>query len=162
LRKYENRPDNRAKHSLYTQAKQYSDGKVFDISYRYMSDDWGIDSHTVDMRYRIPFGGSSYFEPHVRYYSQTAADFYTLSLVDGDPLPEHTSADHRLGEFDAITIGAKYGWKTGHGNDMNVRLEFYQQWGSVSRSELIGNQVNQDNYPDLNAIIFQFGYGFGQ
>ena len=159
---YENRPDARAKHSLYTQGKYFMNGKVLDISYRYMSDDWEIDSHTVDMRYRFPIGGRSYIEPHLRYYSQTAADFYTLSLVDGDPLPEYASSDHRLGEFDAITIGAKYGWKTRHGNDMNVRLEFYQQSGSVSRSQLIGNQVNQDNNPDLNAVIFQFGYGFGK
>jgi hypothetical protein len=135
---------------------------VLDISYRYMADDWEIDSHTVDMRYRIPFGGRSYIEPHLRYYSQTAADFYTLSLIDGDPLPEYASADYRLGEFDAITIGAKYGWETSNGNDMNVRLEFYRQSGSVARSQLIGNQVNQDNYPDLNAIILQFGYGFGK
>lgn len=158
---YEHRPGGRAKHSLYTQAKYYSSGKVLDISYRYMTDDWEIDSHTMDLRYRWPIG-NGYIEPHVRYYSQTAADFYSLSLVDGDPLPEYASADHRLGEFDAITIGAKYGWKTSNGNDMNVRLEFYQQSGSVSGNQLIGNQVDQDNYPDLNAIIFQYGYGFGK
>lgn len=159
---YEHRPEDRAKHSLYTQAKYFMDGRVLDISYRYMTDDWEIDSHTVDLRYRWPFGSSSYIEPHFRYYMQTAADFHTLSLVDGDPLPEYASADYRLGEFDALTLGAKYGWKTSHGNDMNVRLEFYQQSGKVARNQLIGNQVNQDNYPDLNAVIFQFGYGFGK
>jgi hypothetical protein len=158
---YENRPEDRAKHSLYTQAKYYASGKVLDISYRYMTDDWEIDSHTLDLRYRWPIG-NGYIEPHVRYYSQTAADFYALSLVDGDPLPEYVSADHRLGEFDAVTLGAKYGWKTRNGNDMNVRLEFYQQSGSVPGNQLIGNQANQDNYPDLDAIILQYGYSFGK
>ncbi len=160
--RYEHRPDERVKHSLFTQGKYFMNGRVLDASYRYMTDDWEIDSHTLDVRYRWPVGSSAYIEPHLRYYSQTAADFYTLSLVDGDPLPEHVSADHRLGEFDAVTIGAKYGWRTRNGNDMNVRLEFYQQSGSVARNQLIGSQVDQDNYPDLNAIIFQFGYGFGK
>lgn len=159
---YEQRPEDRAKHSLYTQAKYHMDGKVLDISYRYMSDDWEIDSHTVDLRYRWPLSGGKYIEPHVRYYSQTAAEFYTLSLTDGDPLPEYASADYRLGDFDAITAGLKFGWQTRGGNAMSVRAEFYQQSGNVSSGQLIGNQTNQDNYPDLNAIIVQFGYQFGK
>lgn len=159
---YEHRPSDRVKHSLYTQAKYYADGKVLDISYRYMTDDWEIDSHTVDLRYRWPVGSNSYIEPHLRFYTQTEAEFYSLYLVDGQPLPEYASADYRLGDFDAITAGVKYGWTTRGGNDMNVRLEFYQQSGDIPASGLIGNQVNQDNYPDLNAIIFQFGYSFGK
>jgi hypothetical protein len=159
---YEQRPDDRVKHSLYTQAKYFMSGKVLDFSYRYMTDDWEIDSHTVDVRYRWPIGANAYLEPHFRYYMQTAADFYSLSLTDGEPLPEFVSADFRLGEFDAITLGAKYGWTTSNGNDMNVRLEFYQQSSSISASQLIGSQLDQDNAPDLNAIIFQFGYGFGK
>ena len=159
---FEHRPDNRVKNSLYTQAKHFSNGRVLDISYRYMTDDWEIDSHTVDVRYRWPIGSSAYIEPHVRYYTQTEAEFYTLNLIEGDPLPEYASADYRLGDFDAITVGAKYGWKTKGGNDMNVRLEFYQQSGSIPGNQLIGNQTNQDNYPDLNAIIFQYGYRFGK
>lgn len=158
---YEHRPEDRVKHSLYTQAKYYMGGKVLDASYRYMTDDWEIDSHTVDLRYRWPVSGSSYLEPHLRFYSQSAAEFYTPSLVDGEPLPETASADYRLGDFDAITAGLKYGWKTGGGNDMSVRLEWYQQSSNVNSSQLIGNQVNQDNVPDLNAIILQFGYSFG-
>lgn len=159
---HEHRPSDRVKHSLYTQAKYYAGGKVLDISYRYMTDDWEIDSHTVDLRYRWPVGSNSYIEPHLRYYTQTEAEFYALNLIDGQALPEYASADFRLGDFDAITAGVKYGWQTKSGNDMNVRLEFYQQSGSIPSSQLIGNQVNQDNYPDLNAIIFQYGLGFGK
>ena len=159
---FEHRPDSRTKHSLYTQAKYYMNGKVLDASYRYMTDDWEIDSHTVDLRLRLPLSGGHYVEPHLRMYTQTAADFYRLSLTDGEALPEYASADYRLGDFDAITAGLKYGWKTGGGNDMHLRLELYKQSGNVSPDQLIGNQVGRDNYPDLNAIIFQFGYQFGK
>ena len=159
---HESRPDTRTKHSLYGQTKYYMDGKVLDASYRYMTDDWDIDSHTVDLRYRWPIGGSSYLEPHFRFYTQTEAEFYSTSLVSGAALPAYATNDYRLGDFDAITAGLKYGWKTGGGNDMSVRLELYQQRGDIPAGNLIGNQVGLVQYPDLDAIIFQFSYIFGK
>ena len=157
---FEGRPDDRVKHSLFTQAKFYSGGKVLDASYRYMTDDWDIDSHTIDVRYRWPISDHHYIEPHLRWYSQSDAEFYRLSLVDGAALPAFASSDYRLGEFDAITAGIKFGWKTRSENDLSVRIEWYQQMGAVPSGQLIGNQALRDNYPDLNALIVQFGYRF--
>ena len=159
---FESRPDTRTKHSLYGQAKYYMAGKVLDASYRYMTDDWDIDSHTVDLRYRWPINDKHYLEPHLRFYTQTAADFYRVGVVDGDPLPSHATHDYRLGEFDAITAGLKYGWETRNGNEMSVRLEVYQQRGSIPADRLIGNQVGLVQYPDLDAVIFQYSYRFGR
>ena len=159
---FEARPDERVKNSLYTQAKYYMNGKVLDASYRYMTDDWDVDSHTIDLRYRWPVSDSKYLEPHLRWYTQTEADFYRLSLTDGEPLPAYASADYRLGNFDAITAGLKYGWKTRNNNDMSIRLEWYQQTGSVPANQIIGNQASRDNYPDLNAVIMQFSYRFSK
>lgn len=162
LNRYENRPDSRTKHSLYGQAKYYMNGKVLDASYRFMTDDWGIDSHTVDLHYRWPIGDTSYLEPHFRFYTQSEADFYRVSLLDdGLPLPSYASADYRLGEFDAITVGVKYGWTLASGNEMSARLEFYSQDGDAPRNQLIGNQLSRDPYPDLEAIIAQFSFRFG-
>jgi hypothetical protein len=125
-----------------------------------MTDDWEIDSHTLDVRYRWPMGDSSYIEPHVRYYTQREAEFYRLSLDDSAPLPQFASSDYRLGNFDAITVGLKYGWKTRNENDMSIRVEWYTQSGTVPAGQLIGNQASRDNYPDLNALIVQFSYRF--
>ena len=162
---FENRPDTRTQHSVYTQAKYYMGGKVLDVSYRYMTDDWEIDSHTVDLRYRWPLGSEKYLEPHLRFYTQSEAEFYRLSLLDpndpnGAPLPAYASSDYRLGNFDAITAGLKYGWTTRNGNEMSVRLEWYRQTGTIPADQIIGNQANRDNYPDLNAVIAQFSYRF--
>jgi hypothetical protein len=159
---FESRPDSRSKHSLYGEAKYYINGKVLNGSYRYMTDDWDIESHTVDVRLRWPIGGNAYLEPRVRFYSQTPAEFYSTSLVDGAALPAYASNDYRLGDFDAITAGLKFGWKTSGGNDMSVRLEMYQQRGSIPAGQLIGNQVGLVQYPDLDAIIAQFSYRFGK
>jgi hypothetical protein len=158
---FESRPGERTKHSVYLQGKYYLNGKVIDTSYRYMTDDWDIDSHTVDLRYRWPLRSNSYLEPHVRYYSQSHADFYVASLDSSAPLPLNASADYRLGEFDAITLGLKYGWKTDSGNEWNARIEVYMADGSVPADRLIGNQAGRDMYPDLDAIIAQLTYRFG-
>ncbi len=159
---FEGRPDSRTKHSGYFQAKYYIGGKVLDASYRFMTDDWEIDSHTVDLRYRWPLNERNYLQPHLRFYTQTEAEFYRIGVVDSLPLPLYASNDYRLGNFDAITAGVKYGWKTRNDNDMSLRLEFYQQRGSIPADRLIGNQVGLVDYPDLDAIILQFAYRFGR
>ncbi|MGB5688455.1 MAG: DUF3570 domain-containing protein, partial [Woeseiaceae bacterium] len=157
---FEGRPEERTQHSLYAQAKYNMSGKVLDISYRYMTDDWEIDSHTLDARYRWPIGDRSYLEPHLRFYTQTEADFYRLSLDNSVALPAYASSDYRMGNFDGTTVGLKYGWKTRNDNEMSVRLEWYMQSGTVPSEQLIGNQAGRDNYPDLNALIAQFSYRF--
>ena len=159
--RFESRPDERTKHSLFTQAKYFMNGKVLDVSYRYMTDDWEIDSHTLDTRFRWPLSDTRFLEPHVRYYSQSAAEFYRVALVDGETPPAFASADYRLGDFDAITLGMKYGWQTGRGSDMSVRLEYYMQDGEPPAEQVIGNQADRDLYPDLDAVILQFSYRFG-
>jgi hypothetical protein len=159
---FESRPDERTKHSIYAQTKYYMVGKVLDASYRFMTDDWDIDSHTVDLRYRWPFGSDKYLEPHFRYYTQSHAEFYFPSIDDSLPLPAHASADYRLGEFDAITVGLKYGWKTESGNEWSARLEFYTTDGEVPGNLLIGtNQSGSEIYPNLDSIIAQISYSFG-
>jgi hypothetical protein len=159
--RFENRPDERTKHSLYAQTKYYMGGKVLDASYRFMTDDWDIDSHTVDLRYRWPLSDRHYLEPHIRYYTQSHAEFYRPSIDGGAALPSYASADYRLGEFDAITVGLKYGWETVSGNEWSARLEFYRSDGSIPGNLLIGNQAGREIYPDMDAVIAQLSYRFG-
>ena len=159
LFRFESRPDSREKHSVYGLAKYNMGGRVLDASYRYMTDDWGIDSHTVDVRYRWPLG-AGYIEPHVRFYTQKEADFYTTSIIDGAALPAYASADYRLGKFDALTLGIKYGWQTRNGQRFSLRVETYRQDGTIPDGLLFGNQVGLVDYPDLDALIVQFSYHF--
>jgi hypothetical protein len=158
---YENRPDTRDKQSIYGLYKRDFGGDVFDVSYRYMTDDWDVDSHTIDLHYRWNFDRGSYLQPHVRFYSQTAAGFYQTVLFNGTPLPEFASADYRLSEFDGLTLGIKYGWATRRG-EMSGRLELYQQTGNASPGSQVGSLQNFDLNPGLEAIIAQFSYNFGR
>jgi Protein of unknown function (DUF3570) len=157
---YESRPGTRDKQSFFGLLKRDIGGDVFDISYRYMTDDWGVDSHTVDLHYRWNFDGGSYFQPHLRFYSQTAADFFQTVLFDGRPVPEFATADYRLGEFNAVTVGFKYGRPTSRG-EFSTRLEVYTQTGDPNPGARVGSLTDLDLYPDLNAVIAQFSYRFG-
>jgi hypothetical protein len=156
---YENRPTTRDKQGLFGLLKKDIGGDVFDISYRYMTDDWDIDSHTIDLHYRWNLGSGSYFQPHLRFYSQTSAGFYHTVLLDGAPLPTFATADYRLSEFDAVTIGVKFGKPTSRG-EISGRLELYQQTGTATAGSQVGTLQNFDLNPQLNAIIAQFSYNF--
>lgn len=157
---YESRPDSRLKHSLFTELKHAFGPPVLHLAYRFMTDDWGVDSHTADARLRWPIGSSYFVEPQLRYYMQTEADFYRSSLRADDPLPAYASSDFRLGQFDAVTVGVKFGGATRAGGEWSTRLEYYMQSGEIPSGQIIGNQAQREQYPDLNAVIVQFGYKF--
>lgn len=143
---YENRPDNRTKQSLYAKVKRFIAGDVADISYRYMWDDWEVNSHTIDSHYRFNMASNWYLEPHVRYYKQKEAEFYRYRLLNTETIPKFVTADYRLGEMKATTIGIKIGFMlAGYAN--SVRLEMYQQSGDESPS-------------DVDAIIAQYSMRF--
>lgn len=158
---YENRPDSRSKHALYAGTKwAVNKEDILNVSYRYMTDDWGIDSHTVDLRYRFGMGGDQYIEPHLRYYTQTAADFYRRGLRNDEVLPQYVSADYRLGNLDGVTAGMQYGRRVGQHGEFRIRAEYYQQSGSVDETVNFGVQRQYDLFPTVDAYIVQLSYKF--
>ena len=89
-----------------------------------------------------------------------AADFYRYFLLDGEPIPDTVTADYRLGELTAQTIGIKFGYSGSKNSSWSVRLERYMQSGESHPDVAVGQLVNQDLYPDVDATIVQFGYSF--
>ncbi len=158
---YESRPDTREKQSLFGLIKRDIGGNVLEASYRYMTDDWGIDSQTIDVHFRWNLREGSYLQPHVRFYSQNEADFYHTVLFNGQPVPQFATADYRLGNFDGVTFGVKYGRETKQG-EWSARVEWYQQTGEPDPSARVGVLTGLDLYPDLNAMIAQVSYSFGK
>jgi hypothetical protein len=157
---YENRPTQRTRNSFYWQTKYAMDFGVADISYRFATDDWKIDSHTIDSRLRINLTDSTYIQPHLRYYQQAAAEFYRPFLLEDDALPEFASADYRLGEMTAYTVGLKYGMTLDNGNELAFRLEYYQQTPKNAGFNEPGVLQDVDLYPSLKAVIAQVSYRF--
>lgn len=157
---HESRPDSRSKQSVFGRIKHYAfDRDVIDASYRLQTDDYGLASHTVDLRYRWAFTASQSLTPHLRYYTQSAVDFYQPFLRDDEPLPEFYTADYRQGDFDAITLGLEYGYQFSSGNDLRLALELYQQTGD-NPANAPGQLSGKNIYPDLDAIMVRANYDF--
>lgn len=157
---YESRPDSRQKNSVFAQAKYHLSGSVIDVSYRYFWDDWQIKSNTIDFRYWLPFNHGGYLEPHIRYYTQEAADFYKPFINDAQELPLFMSADYRVGDLAATTLGLKYGHPNTDGTEWSVRLEWYHQTSNDVGKALPGSLTADDVYSDVDALILQFNYKF--
>jgi len=158
---YENRPDSRTQHSLFGLMKYHLDNSIFDASYRYITDDWEIQSHTIDTHWHFFAGDGSFWEPHVRFYQQDAAEFYTPFLAQTAATPEFASADYRIGEMTAITVGLKYGFQIGNGDRAEIRLEYYKQSPSkANEPQGIANLEGLELYPEVDALILQFNYYF--
>jgi hypothetical protein len=156
---YEKRPDSRQRNALFFGASHHLTEDVVNLSYRYFWDDWGITSHTLDLRYRYELGGS-YLQPHVRYYSQDAADFYTHNLILGTDIDATTGAvskqyasnDYRLAKSVTSTLGLKYGIPFGKNSEIAVR-------GEVIKQTLSDDGVPAgEEAPDLDALVLQINY----
>ena len=158
--RYEHRPDSRLKNSVYLLTKGALDTGVVDFSYRYSLDDWGIKSHTFETHYRYQFTSTFYGQLHLRYYRQSAADFYHTFLLDTAKEPVYGSADSRLGELDTYTFGVKFGHKLPDGFNISYRLELYQHKPLDNGAERVGQLAELALFEQVDAVIAQVGFTF--
>lgn len=147
---YENRPDNRLRRGLYWENRYAFDADTVTASYRYTGDNWGVVSHTAELKYRFEMGGGHFIEPQFRWYRQTAANFYRLYVLQGQPYLHAVSADPRLAEFTGRTIGLKYGYAFDKAGEISVRALRYVQQGTVQQA-ILPNLQGLDLYPGLKA-----------
>lgn len=154
---YEKRPDARTFQTLYWKGiHQFGNEDVLTLAYRYGWDDWGINSHTYDVKYRVELHNGHYLQPHYRHYNQSAADFYRQTLIDGN-IPDYASADSRLGELTTQTIGLKYGIVFDQDAEINFRVEYMHQTGKTRTEDAVGKLANVDLFPENEAAIVQVG-----
>ena len=160
---FESRPDSRLKQSFFIKYKRdLFDSHVFDSSYRFMTDDWGINSHTFDFKYKWRLSEVSYLEPHLRIYQQNDADFFTPFFTQGN-VPaagsgSYASPDYRLGEMMAYTVGLEYG-RDNVDRPWSIALEYYLQ-GLGGREGIFGELRNQDLSEDVSAFVVRFNMDF--
>ncbi|WP_455208006.1 DUF3570 domain-containing protein [Kaarinaea lacus] len=157
--RYEARPDSRLSQSLFARYIHQFNEDVIYLTYRYFWDDWGINSHAVDLRYRFEMGGGHYLQPHARYYVQSKADFYKPYLLDSEEgSVQAASADYRLGDMTTTTLGLLYGLELSEKSEFTIRAEVMKQAGDEPPK--FGALNNQILFPDVDSIIVQAGYSF--
>lgn len=159
--RYEQRSDSRLKQALFWQGKyQFTGGDILDGSYRFLFDDWGMTSHTLDARYRWRFTGHQYLEPQLRWYTQSAIDAYqpyatSAQLADN---PEALTADYRLGDFDAWTLGVRYGYRFNEQTELYTRLAAYRQLPRDFSSDT--TPADAGDLPQMTALMLTIGASF--
>jgi hypothetical protein len=157
---YEGRPRTRVRQSIYVGNKVALGAQVLDISARAYKDDWGIRSATLQASDRLPLSARLYAEPLVRYYHQSAADFFRYYLLSRDPLPAFASSDVRLGRFNAVTLGMTLGYKIGHGSEVYVRGSYYRQTGKSRPADAPGDLASEKLFSGVKAASIMVGYSF--
>ncbi len=122
----ENRPRRKDKVSLFAGLNHNFERlhAALDASYRYYHDTFGINSHTVSLLWLQKLGEHVVLQPSLRYYRQSAADFYYFDLdragvvTTYEPLLGETgtgqapfySSDYRLSYMQSVDAGLKVIW----------------------------------------------------
>jgi hypothetical protein len=163
--RFERRPSTRVRQSVHTSLRRFlgsgkGSGAVLTGEYRFYWDDWGLNSHTLDLYYRQPLGKGHAVQPHLRWYSQSEADFYRRWLVENQPLPEFASADVRLARMTAKTVGLTYFLPEIGKVHLSIAGEFYVQDGEHYPGDAFGSLKEFDLFPKLEVVMFRTGFSY--
>lgn len=136
---YDERPRNRSHETLLARWNHhFSDlNGTSRLAYRYYTDNWGIRSHTFDAEWVQAFGEGWRVAPALRFYTQTAANFYVEADPSLSPFPpnppanaRYFSEDQRVSAFGGFTMGVKLSKQLNLDTKVDVKFEQYGQKGA--------------------------------
>jgi hypothetical protein len=136
----ENRPDYREKWTVFAQVNHAFPAArgAIDASYRYYRDTFGQAAHTIDVAWFQHVGEKFTLRPTLRFYDQSAADFYIYDLdrtsivpVAGAPRPQGPfySSDYRLSAMRTWTYGLKLIYRVNDAFELDAAREQYDMRG---------------------------------
>lgn len=144
----EKRPDEKSKQIAYlalTRFVETLNGSA-EVGYRRYHDSFGIGANTVSLSWYQKVGDSFVVRPDVRWYEQSAADFYSVQFT-GDP--DYYSSDYRLSALRSWVYGAKVVWTPNQRFSADLSVERYEQSGK-------DGVTPADTYP--KAMVYQVGF----
>ena len=159
---YERRPSSKSLSTFYIAYKRAVGRGVLDISERFYRSSWGITSNTIDFGISAYVSESVWLRPHLRYYQQSAADFYQAFITESEfneilrGSRRDISADYRLSEFTGTTIGLELGLDE---SEVTIAIESYIQRIAEPNNKF-GALVGQDLIPNLETITLRIGFAF--
>lgn len=103
----DNRPDEKTQIAWSNSYRRFVRGAdaALHVNYRFYHDDFGVTSHTADMSWHQNLGSSFQVIPMLRYYTQSAANFFTNVDDFTRPATDFQSSDYRLSAFGAVSGG---------------------------------------------------------
>lgn len=102
-------PEHRLRNAVVLSASRhvFSDSAV-QGDYRFYADDWGLRSHTVELRYLINLPHNFEVRLRNRFYAQSKADFYQSSYAQ---IMRYMTFDKELGTLWTDLLGVKASWR---------------------------------------------------
>jgi len=140
----EKRPDSKDKLIVFTSLNHYFKAVRGGVegSYRWYNDSFGIQANTFELAWYQKFGPHFILRPQVRYYDQTAADFYDVRFTGS---PENYSSDYRVSALQAFGYGLKFIWTPNDRVSFDLALDRYEQEGKDAATP-------PDAYPQANVV----------
>ena len=99
-------PNTRTSHAIALRARYYLPYRAaLSGGYRLFTDTWGINAHTFELGYTLPFRKDWLFDFSYRFYTQDKADFYSDLFQTADEFI-FLARDKELSTFTSQTLGA--------------------------------------------------------
>jgi hypothetical protein len=130
----ENRPDTRTAYGVSLKyITMFGDDLSLKTNYRFYTDDWDVNSHTLDTDIYYTLNKKIILGAGLRYYTQTEANFYNENK-DFFTNEVYASSDERLSAFNAITYKASIDFKQNDKVSYNLGGELYSQSTGLTAS----------------------------
>lgn len=155
-------PETRRSHAFSITGKHYltTEGSVLG-NYRYFWDTWGITAHNLELGYSQYLGDQTWiFDAHVRYYTQSKADFYEDIFLKSNK-QIYKGRDKELSTFHSYGIGAAIaykfldeGWYFIDNGSAHLSLEYLQ----FNYDDFTDLRVDESSYLDsysFNAYVIE-------
>ena len=99
-------PDHRQRRDAFLRLNQYLQNRSsLKLSYRYYTDDWGIDSHELGSKLTQYVTHGVFAQYQYRYYTQTSADFYRSIYTTTDGVGGYLTGDYRMAALSSHLFG---------------------------------------------------------
>lgn len=135
--------------------------------YRYYTDTWAIEADTFELGYTHPLDNGWLIEAKLRFYSQTAAEFYS-DLFPRSRFQNFMARDKELSEFESRTLrlGFSYdimpsGWKFVDRGSINVAYDHITfDYADFRDLRVAGDGVGLEPLLSFDANVFQVFMSF--
>lgn len=142
-------PDRRTRRDFFVRCNRYFGNRSsINLTYKYYTDDWGIDSHTVGARLNQYLTRRVIVAYRYRYYSQSAAWFYMDEYPDEDGIDGYRTGDYRMSPFDAHLFGSRLDW---------VLADGVYKIPAATRPRLVCKYERYFNSNNFSANVFESG-----
>jgi hypothetical protein len=164
-------PDTRTSDSAALRLLYYlPERRTVGASYRYFTDDWGIDAHTMQISYAQVWRERWTVELKYRYYQQSNADFYSdLFEFESQDAKDWRARDKELSDFNDHTLSmyVSYDWPLRYQllDTGTLALQWDHIWFNYDNftdlrvtGDIPGEEPTYDFEADVFKLIFTLWY----